>query len=171
MATIVRTVGGAGTLGKAQAASSSQVPDAASASPRREGPDEAPMSGRRILLVEDNPLNRELLETVLVRAGYEVLVAPDGESALAAAHATHPDLILMDLELPGLDGLEATRRLKADPATRGIPILALTAYAMRGDEERARRAGCDGYLTKPINRRTLLDAIASCLPGGREAAL
>ena len=91
------------------------------------------------------------------------MIAPDGEAGLAAAHSAHPDVILMDIELPGLDGLEATRRLKADATTREIPVLALTAYAMRGDEERARAAGCDGYLTKPIDRQTLLDAVACCL--------
>jgi two-component system cell cycle response regulator DivK len=118
----------------------------------------------RLLLVEDHPLNRELAEAILVRAGYEVLVVPNGESALAAVRGEHPDLILMDIELPGLDGLEVTRRLKADPALRDIPVLALTAYAMRGDEQRCRAAGCDGYLTKPIDRMTLLDAVARCLP-------
>jgi two-component system cell cycle response regulator DivK len=118
--------------------------------------------------VEDHPLNRELVEAILVRAGYEVLVAPDAETALTAAHAARPDLILMDIELPGLDGLEATRQLKAHPATRAIPILALTAYAMHGDEERARDAGCDGYLTKPVDRRILLAALARCLPPGRD---
>jgi two-component system cell cycle response regulator DivK len=122
------------------------------------------MTHTRILLVEDHPLNRELAEAILMRAGYEVLVATDGETGLATAHSEHPDLILMDIELPGLDGLEATRRLKADATTRTIPVLALTAYAMRGDEERARAAGCDGYLTKPIDRQTLLDAVACCIP-------
>ena len=125
------------------------------------------MTGGQILLVEDNPLNRELAEAILVRAGYEVLMAPNGESALATARSEQPDLILMDIELPGLDGLEATRRLKADPSLRAIPVLALTAYAMRGDEQRCRAAGCDGYLTKPIDRMTLLDAVARCLPARR----
>jgi two-component system cell cycle response regulator DivK len=128
------------------------------------------MIGTRILLVEDHPLNRELAEAILVRAGYEVLVAPDGETGLATASAARPALILMDIELPGLDGLEATRRLKADPATQGIPVLALTAYAMRGDEQRASAAGCDGYVTKPINRQRLLDAVARCLPPERKNA-
>jgi two-component system cell cycle response regulator DivK len=129
------------------------------------------MTASRILLVEDHPLNRELAEAILMRAGYEVLVAPDGETGLATAHSAHPDVILMDIELPGLDGLEATRRLKADANTRAIPVLALTAYAMRGDEERARAAGCDGYLTKPIDRQTLLDAVACCLSPQTEATL
>jgi two-component system cell cycle response regulator DivK len=118
----------------------------------------------RVLLVEDHPLNRELAEAILTRAGYEVLVAQDGESGLAAARSEQPDLILMDIELPGLDGLEATRRLKADPTLRLIPVLALTAYAMRGDEQRAQAAGCDGYLTKPIDRVTLLEAVERCIP-------
>ena len=128
------------------------------------------MSSVRILLVEDHPLNRELVEAILVRAGYEVLVAPDGETGLTTAHAERPNLILMDLELPGLDGLEVTRRLKADPTMQEIPVLAVTAYAMRGDEQRARAAGCDGYVTKPINRQKLLDAVEYCL-AVREASL
>jgi diguanylate cyclase (GGDEF)-like protein/PAS domain S-box-containing protein len=127
------------------------------------------MSLARVLLVEDHVLNRELAEAVLADAGYEVVIAPDGEAGLAAAHSAHPDVILMDIELPGLDGLEATRRLKADATTREIPVLALTAYAMRGDEERARAAGCDGYLTKPIDRRALLTALGECLAARRTA--
>ena len=117
----------------------------------------------RVLIVEDNPLNRELAEAILELAGYEVVSAGDGEAALATARATRPDLILMDVELPRLDGLEATRRLKADPTTRRIPVVALTAYAMAGDEERARAAGCDGYVTKPINRPALLAAVTQAL--------
>src|SRR5207248_6549660 len=136
---------------------------------RRRGAGQRDMSLARVLLVEDHPLNRELAEAVLADAGYEVLIASDGEAGLAAAHSAHPDVILMDIELPGLDGLEATRRLKADATTRAIPILALTAYAMRGDEERARAAGCDGYLTKPIDRRALLTALGECLAARRVA--
>ena len=117
----------------------------------------------QILVVEDNPLNRELTEAILERAGYAVDAVGDAETALAAAGRAQPDLVLMDIELPGMDGLEATRRLKADPTTREIPVLALTAYAMAGDEARARAAGCDGYLTKPIHRPTLLDAVAHAL--------
>ena len=127
------------------------------------------MTPLRILIVEDNPLNRELAEAILERAGYAVQAVGDAEAALAAAGADHPALVLMDIELPGMDGLEATRRLKADPTTRPIPVLALTAYAMAGDEARAREAGCDGYVTKPIHRPALLDAVAHALaPQGKE---
>lgn len=122
------------------------------------------MSGTaRVLVVEDNPLNRELAEAILEMAGYETLSAADGEAALDAARTGQPDIILMDVDLPRLDGLEATRRLKGDPATEGIPVVALTAYAMAGDEERARAAGCDGYVTKPINRPSLLAAVTRAL--------
>jgi two-component system cell cycle response regulator DivK len=117
----------------------------------------------RVLVVEDNPLNRELAEAILERAGYAVVAVEDGAAALDAARAHQPDLVLMDIELPDIDGLEATRRLKADPATQRIPVLALTAYAMAGDEARARAAGCDGYVTKPIHRPALLDAVAQAL--------
>ena len=125
----------------------------------------------KILIVDDSDTIRQQVGITLAQAGYEVIVAPNGESALAMAHSEQPDLILMDIELPGLDGLEATRRLKADASLRTIPVLALTAYAMRGDEQRCRAAGCDGYLTKPIDRMTLLDAVARCLPArGAESA-
>jgi two-component system, cell cycle response regulator DivK len=119
---------------------------------------------RRILLVEDHPINRELAEAMLMMAGYDVIVAPDGEAGLAAAHEALPDLVLMDIELPGLDGLECTRRLKGAADTGAIPVVALTAYAMCGDEERARAAGCDGYITKPIDRQVLLTELARFLP-------
>ena len=118
----------------------------------------------RILVVEDNPINIQVVESFVERAGYEVLIAEDGATALTMVQTAAPDLILMDLQLPGIDGFEVTRRLKADPATRTIPIIAVTAYAMVGDEARARAAGCDDYITKPINRRVLLEAIARHLP-------
>ena len=121
------------------------------------------MAAARILVVEDNALNYELAEAILERAGYAVMLAADGEAGLAAARRDRPDLILMDIELPRLDGLTATRTLKADPSTAAIPIIALTAYAMAGDEERIRAAGCDDYATKPIDREALLAAIARCL--------
>ncbi|HKQ62055.1 MAG TPA: ATP-binding protein [Candidatus Polarisedimenticolaceae bacterium] len=107
-------------------------------------------AGRSILVVEDNPLNRKLVRNVLQARGYRVLEAQTGEEALRQLRGGLPDLVLMDLQLPGMDGLEVTRRLKADPATRSVPIVALTAHARTGDEERAREAGCAGYITKPI---------------------
>jgi CheY-like chemotaxis protein len=120
-----------------------------------------------ILIVDDNPTNAKLLAYVLARAGYAVATAADATEALAAIASARPRLILMDLQLPGVDGFELTRRLKADPATAGIVIVAVTAYAMTGDEDRARAAGCDGYLPKPIDTRTLADTVASYLGTGR----
>src|SRR5436305_2047140 len=104
---------------------------------------------KKILIVEDIEMNRELLMRLL-EDDYELLTAQDGESGVAAALRERPDLILMDLSLPVMDGWEATRQVKADSATNGTPVIALTAHAMRGDEEKARLAGCDDYLTKPI---------------------
>lgn len=118
------------------------------------------MAGEPILIVDDNAVNLKLARRVLSGEGYVVRTAGDGEEALALLRSFHPRLILVDLQMPGLDGLELTRRLKANPATRGIAVVALTAYAMRGDEERAREAGCDGYVTKPIDTRTLPSVIA-----------
>jgi CheY-like chemotaxis protein len=123
--------------------------------------------GARILIVDDNPTNLKLV-TYLVRAnGYEVDTAGDAEQAVAAIAANRPALILMDLQLPGIDGLELTRRLKADPATRDIKIIAVTAYAMKGDQEKALAAGCDAYVTKPIDTRGLPDVIAAQLGSPR----
>jgi CheY-like chemotaxis protein len=120
----------------------------------------------RILIVDDNPTNLKLV-TYLVRAnGYEVTTAGDANEAITSIAANRPALILMDLQLPGIDGLELTRRLKADPATRAIKIIAVTAYAMKGDQEKALDAGCDGYVTKPIDTRTLPALIAKQLGGG-----
>jgi CheY-like chemotaxis protein len=119
--------------------------------------------GSRILIVDDNPTNLKLV-TYLVRAnGYEVDTAGDAEQAVTAIAANRPALILMDLQLPGIDGLELTRRLKADPATRDIKIIAVTAYAMKGDQEKAIAAGCDAYVTKPIDTRGLPAVIAAQL--------
>jgi two-component system cell cycle response regulator DivK len=117
-----------------------------------------------ILLVEDNEMNRDMLSRRLIRRGYEVVAALDGQSGIEKAHAEAPDLILMDMSLPVLDGWEATRRLKADPATRGIPVIALTAHAMSNDRARALEAGCDDYDTKPIELPRLLEKIAALLP-------
>ena len=121
------------------------------------------MSGESVLVVDDNPTNLKLVAYVLTSRGFDVRTAIDAETAIAAIAARPPRLILMDLQLPGIDGLELTRRLKADPATRAIVILAVTAYAMKGDEERARAAGCDGYVAKPIDTRTLPDIVAKHL--------
>ncbi len=108
-----------------------------------------------VLIVDDNRINLELAQAILENAGHDVRVAADAGEALAAIAAERPGLILMDVQLPGMDGLALTRQLKADPATRSIPIVALTAYAMKGDAEKAREAGCDGYVSKPIDVRTL----------------
>jgi CheY-like chemotaxis protein len=108
-----------------------------------------------ILVVDDNPMNLKLVRILLASEGYEVRTASDGEEALKVLACFHPRLILMDIQLPGMDGLELTRLLKSDPAQRDIIVVALTAYAMTGDEERARKAGCEGYVTKPIDTRTL----------------
>jgi CheY-like chemotaxis protein len=121
------------------------------------------MAGEPILIIDDNATNLKLARVLLQGEGYEVRTASDAEEALQILRSFRPRLILMDLQLPGLDGLELTRRLKAEPATRDILILALTAYAMKGDDDRARAAGCDGYVPKPIDTRTLPAVIAGCL--------
>jgi two-component system cell cycle response regulator DivK len=119
----------------------------------------------KILLVEDNEMNRDMLSRRLERKGYDVVLAVDGESGVAMASAEYPDLILMDMSLPVLDGWEATRRLKAGADTHRIPVIALTAHAMAGDRERAIEAGCDDYDTKPIELSRLLEKIVLHLPG------
>jgi CheY-like chemotaxis protein len=116
--------------------------------------------GERVLIVDDNPTNLKLVAYLVRANGYEVDTAPDADAALAAIAANRPRVILMDLQLPGIDGLELTRRLKADPATAGIAIIAVTAYAMKGDQEKAFAAGCDDYVTKPIDTRALPELIA-----------
>jgi CheY-like chemotaxis protein len=113
------------------------------------------MSRGPILVVDDQPTNLKLCKVMLSVDGYEVHTAADAEEARALLDVVHPRLILMDVQLPGMDGLEFTRQLKADPATRDIVVLALTAYAMHGDEQKALDAGCDGYLAKPIDTRLL----------------
>jgi len=117
----------------------------------------------KILLVEDNEMNRDMLSRRLIRSGYEVVLAVDGEQGVALAASGRPDLVLMDMSLPVLDGWEATRRLKADPATREIPVIALTAHAMAGDEKKAREAGCDDFDTKPVEFARLLSKIEGLL--------
>jgi len=121
------------------------------------------MAAEKVLIVEDNALNVELATDILSAAGYCVLHAGSAEEAIALARAERPRLILMDVGLPGVDGLAATRMLRREPATRAIPIVALTAHAMRGDEEKARSAGCAGYITKPINTRAFPQAVAGFL--------
>ena len=120
----------------------------------------------RILLVEDNEMNRDMLSRRLARRGHEVLIAIDGGEGVARASADLPDLILMDMSLPVLDGWEATRRIKADPAPSKIPLIALTAHAMAGDREHALAAGCDDYDTKPIELDRLVEKIAALLTAG-----
>jgi CheY-like chemotaxis protein len=117
----------------------------------------------KILIVEDNQPNRDMLSRRLVRRGYDVIIAADGAQGLSVAFAERPDLILMDMSLPEIDGWEATRRLKADEATRSIPIIALTAHAMVSDRQKAIAAGCDDYDTKPVSLPRLLGKIDSQL--------
>ena len=112
-----------------------------------------------ILLVEDNEMNRDMLSRRLQRKGYDVIMAVDGQEGLDLAASRHPDLILMDMSLPVVDGWEATKRLKAEPATASIPIIALTAHAMEGDRRKAMEAGCDEYDTKPIEFKRLVGKI------------
>lgn len=122
------------------------------------------MAAEPILIVDDHPMNLELAQVLLETAGYDVRTAADADDAVAVlAGGFHPRLILMDIQLPGMDGLELTRRLRADPGTRDTIIIALTAYAMVGDEERMLAAGCDGYLSKPLDTRTFADSIAAVL--------
>ncbi|HEU0033859.1 MAG TPA: response regulator [Kofleriaceae bacterium] len=116
-----------------------------------------------ILIVDDNPTNAKLVAYLMRAAGYEVATAVDAEHALAAIDARRPRLILMDVQLPGIDGLELTRRLKSNPSTRDIIVVAVTAYAMKGDHDKAIAAGCDDYITKPIDTRALPQTIARLL--------
>ena len=116
-----------------------------------------------VLIVEDNAANMKLASFLVMQAGHTVLGAADAEAGLMLARDRSPDLILMDIQLPGMDGMEAIRLLKADVATRAIPVIALTALAMKGDEERIREAGCDGYIAKPIRYQEFLKAVAERL--------
>ena len=119
---------------------------------------------KRILVVEDDADNRRIVVKTLTVEGYQVLEAADGPAALALTRAEHPDLIVMDLALPHIDGFEVARRLKADPECADIPIIALTAFAMQGDEERAREAGCDGYLSKPCRPQAIREVVRRFQP-------
>jgi len=121
------------------------------------------MPSQTIFIVDDHPVNLELVKVVLTLEGYEVHTATDAESALSALSGLTPDLILMDVQLPGMDGLELARRLKSDPHLRNSRIVALTAYAMKGDQEKALAAGCQGYLSKPIDTRTFPKVVAHYL--------
>jgi two-component system, cell cycle response regulator DivK len=121
------------------------------------------MARGTVLVVDDHPLNLKLTRLLLEQAGYGVQTAANADETMAVIAQQVPQLILMDLQLPGVDGFELTTRLKADPATRGVPIVALTAYAMKGDEARARASGCDGYIAKPISTRRLMAELAPFL--------
>ena len=121
------------------------------------------MAREPILIVDDNPANLKLARVLLSGEGYEIRTANDAEEAVQVLLTFRPRMILMDLQLPGMDGLELTRRLKSDPERQNILVIALTAYAMKGDEDKARAAGCDGYITKPIDPGTLPGAIADYL--------
>jgi two-component system cell cycle response regulator DivK len=119
---------------------------------------------KRILVVEDQEDNRQIIRDLLSATDYEIIEAESGEEALAAVAKQRPDLILMDIQLPGMDGYEATRRIKADPALRSITIIAVTSYALSGEEQQARAAGCDEYVPKPYSPRQLLAKIRQYLP-------
>ena len=123
------------------------------------------MSDKKILLVEDNPVNRRLAEFLLRSQGYQVRAATNAQEAFDTIKAERPDLILMDVQLPGMDGLEATKKLKEEPTTRDIPVVAVTSYAMKGDREKALAAGCAGYITKPIDKDTFVREVATVLSG------
>lgn len=120
---------------------------------------------KKILVVEDQEDNRQILRDLLASAGFMMVEAGDGAAGVEAAAAERPDLILMDIQLPVMDGYEATRRIKADPALKSIPVIVVTSYALSGDEDKARAAGCDGYVTKPYSPRQLLAKVREYLPG------
>ena len=124
---------------------------------------EASVAGEPILIVDDNATNLKLAKVLLVKEGYDIRTAGDAEEALKVLQDFTPRLILMDIQLPGMDGLTLTRKLKADPATQAILVVALTAYAMKGDEDKARAAGCDGYIAKPIDTQVFPAQIAEHL--------
>ena len=120
---------------------------------------------KRILVIEDTEDNRQIVRDLLESAGYELIEALDGLEGVAAAEREHPDLILMDIQLPGIDGYEATRRIRAVPSLARVPIIAVTSYALSGDEAKTRAAGCDGYVAKPFSPRQLLAKVREFLPG------
>ncbi len=120
--------------------------------------------GKRILVIEDHEENRRILRDLLTSANYEIIEAVTGEEGIRLAEAQRPDLILMDIQLPGINGYDATRRIKGNPALRQIPIIAVTSYALSGDDVKAREAGCDAYVAKPFSPRELLVKIREYLP-------
>jgi two-component system, cell cycle response regulator DivK len=128
------------------------------------------LMGTRILVTEDNEDNRRILRDLLTSAGYEVIEAVTGEEGVRLAETQRPDLILMDVQLPGFDGYEATRRIKGNLALRQIPVIAVTSYALSGDDVKARAAGCDAYVAKPFSPRDLLVKIRECLAQGTPGA-
>lgn len=119
------------------------------------------MSKQKILVIEDNPLNMELVKRLLSKADFELFMADNAETGIEIAQKEQPDLILMDISLPGMDGLTATQHLKSDPETINIPIVALTAHVMKGDKEKALAAGCDGYMPKPIDTQSFVQEVSS----------
>jgi len=121
------------------------------------------MANKTVLVIEDNEMNMKLARSLLQIGKYSVLEAVDAEAGIQLAREHHPDLILMDIQLPGMDGLAATREIKNDPAVKDISIVALTSYAMQGDEEKARDAGCAGYISKPIDTRSFLETVGKFL--------
>lgn len=123
------------------------------------------MAGTRVLVIDDNAVNRRSVQVLLHSRGYEMCEAASAPEAFATLTEKPADIILMDIRLPGMDGLTATRKLKTDPATRNIPIVAVTSYAMKGDEEMAREAGCCAYVTKPLDQTLSLETVASVLQG------
>jgi CheY-like chemotaxis protein len=126
------------------------------------------MEGKKVLVIEDNELNMKLAVALLSISHFEVLKAANAESGLQLARSEHPDLVLMDIQLPGMDGLTATRMMKKDEELRHIPVVALTSYAMQGDEEKALAAGCKGYIPKPIDTRNFIRAVEGFLTGNRK---
>jgi two-component system cell cycle response regulator DivK len=128
------------------------------------------MSAKTILYVEDNEMNRRIVRDLLRRTSYRLLEAPDGEAGVTMAREEHPDLILMDVQLPVVSGIEATRTLRGEPATAATPIIAITSFALAGDEQKAREAGATAYLAKPYSPRDLLEMIRRLLPEGTGAA-
>lgn len=117
------------------------------------------MAAKKVLIIEDNKLNLKLVVALLKLANYQVIEAGDAEKGLDLAQEHLPNLILMDIQLPGIDGLSATRLIKQDPKIKDVPVVALTSYAMEGDEQKAMEAGCDGYIPKPINTRSFLETL------------
>jgi two-component system, cell cycle response regulator DivK len=125
----------------------------------------------KVLLVEDNEMNRDMLSRRLIRRGFQVVFAIDGQQGIDLAHSERPDIIIMDMSLPVIDGWEATRRLKADDTTRSVPVIGLTAHAMSGDREKAIEAGCDDYDTKPVELERLIGKIERLLGTAKDEAL